>query len=136
MSKEFFILGFTKQAELLGLINEANKEGIAKCASLSYDTCMNKHADVNVTVPTHGLLDAIQGGLPTFALSQALGAGVGSLYSPQSDKELKEEMEYSETPGLGKMLKYLIPGYAGYRMAKENRMEHAYQNYLDKNNPQ
>jgi len=73
-------------------------------------------------------LDAAMLGLPSGA-----GAMVGSNYAPINDKELREEMAYSEDPSLSKALKYLLmPGYTGYRAAKNKRLEHAYQSYRDK----
>ena len=56
---------------------------------------------------------------------------MGANYAPLNTKELEEELHYSEDPSVGKALKYLIPGYAGYRYAKDARLEQAYQNYRD-----
>jgi hypothetical protein len=128
MSKPFFILGFLKQAELYGLANENNSATFEKYAELNYENCLQKVADLS------GVVDSAVQALPFLAATNIAGAGLGSNYAPLSDRELKEELEYSEQPSLSKALKHLIPGYAGYRMAKENRLDNAYQNYLDTHN--
>jgi hypothetical protein len=68
--------------------------------------------------------------LAAFGAPSGLGAMIGGNYSPVSNKELEEELRYSEDPSISKALKYmLVPGYTGYRLAKNNRLEHAYDKY-------
>jgi hypothetical protein len=65
------------------------------------------------------------------------GAMIGSNYSPISTKELKDELAYHEDPSISKALKYLlVPGYTGYRAAKTNRLDRAYQKYRDEQSAQ
>jgi hypothetical protein len=133
MSKDFFTLGFIKQAELYGLANSENIETFKKYAELNYDYCLDKTASL---MPNPETVDNLIKALPLMVGANVIGAGFGSNYAPQSAKELKEELEYSENPSLAKYMRYLLPGYTGYRLAKENRLNHAYQNYLDSQNMQ
>lgn len=125
MSKQSFISGFLKQAHATGTLNECNFTELNKYAEEAYMdyTSLNKEAILGPAADISAL------GLPS-----ALGAMIGHNYAPISDKELEQEMAYSEDPSIGKALKYaLIPGYTGYRAAKTDRLEHAYDKYRDTN---
>ena len=120
MSREAFIQGFLKQAELSSAQQPA--ELLHDALSL-YDN-LNKSAAVGLG------LDLAAAGLPS-----TFGAMIGSNYAPISNKELKEELAYHEDPSISKALKYLlVPGYVGYRAAKVNRLNHAYDKYQDSQN--
>lgn len=125
MQKESFVNGFLKQAESKGYLDQETSTFLKKHAEEAFDSfALNKQA----LMGEGGDLDRLVGGL---LASNALGGMVGSTYSPISDRELKEELEYSENPSISKALKYLIPGYGGYRLAKNRRLETAHQKYLD-----
>jgi len=123
MSKQSFISGFLKQAQATGNLNKENFSELNKYAEAAYESYLSKEAVFGPAADLSAL------GLPS-----AVGAMIGSNYAPISDKELEQEMAYSEDPSISKALKYaLIPGYTGYRAAKTNRLEHAYDKYRDMN---
>jgi hypothetical protein len=106
-----------EQAYLDGFIKRAADYGI----SSEEATSLLKSAVVGIGA------DVALAGAPS-----GIGALLGGNYAPISNKELEEEMAYSEDPSLSKALKYLlVPGYTGYRLAKNNRLEHAFQKYKD-----
>ena len=109
MNKEqAYLEGFVKRAAEYGLSEEEAKN-------------LLKSAVVGIG------LDTALAGAPS-----GVGAMLGGNYAPISNKELEEEMAYSEDPSLSKALKYLlVPGYTGYRLAKNDRLEHAFQKYKD-----
>lgn len=120
MSREAFIQGFLKKATESGLANPDELLGNA----LSLYDGMNKSAAVGLG------LDLAAAGVPS-----AVGAMIGNNYAPISNKELKEELQYHEDPSISKALKYLlVPGYVGYRAAKVNRLNHAYDKYQEQQN--
>lgn len=107
-----------KQSYINGFIKRASEHGFSEAEAQQ----LLKQSAIGVG------LDAAMLGLPSGA-----GAMIGSNYTPINDKELREEMAYSEDPSMSKALKYLLmPGYTGYRAAKNKRLEHAYQSYRDK----
>ena len=117
MYKKEFISGFFKQAAAHGYTHSAE---LARQAEIGYET-FSKSAATGLG------LDLAVGGLPSMA-----GAMIGSNYTPISTKELKDELAYHEDPSISKVLKYLlVPGYTGYRAAKTNRLDRAYQKYRD-----
>jgi len=123
MNKAHFILGFLKRAQQAGVVTEDNYELLKKHASTaSYEAAQQM-------LP--GALDpnSFKGILGTLVGSNALGAMLGSNYAPISNNELEQEMAYKEDPSVSKAIKYLIPGYAGYRAAKNSRLDQAYQKY-------
>lgn len=135
MFKKAFISGFTKR----GMQLEFSSLNLCKMAEQAY----NNYKQALDTSNLPGTLDNIQSALPLglvgdaqyYGLPSALGAMVGNNYSPISNKELKEELDYTDNPSISKALKYLlVPGYTGYRMAKTNRLEHAYDKYRDASN--
>jgi len=134
MSKEFFISGFLKQAEIYGLTDAQNFDIFKKYAAAQYEELLTKTASTSLSPEAQAVLDSAVKSLPFIAGTNLIGAGLGSTYAPISDRELREELEYSENPSVSKYLKYLIPGYTGYRLAKENRIDHAYKKYLDTHN--
>lgn len=109
-------------------MNEAQKsfvQGFVKRAS-EYGFDENEAVALLDKTAAVGLL----ADLAAFGAPSGLGAMIGGNYSPISNKELEEELRYSEDPSISKALKYmLVPGYTGYRMAKNNRLEHAYNKY-------
>lgn len=125
MSKSAFITGFLKRAQQHGHNTEKELHALGKQASDAFDAACQQYLDKQAVLGP--LADIGAGGLPS-----ALGAMIGHNYAPISDKELEEELAYSEDPSLSKALKYtLIPGYTGYRMAKNDRLERAFQKYKD-----
>ena len=130
MSKSAFITGFLKRAQSQGYAAEQELRELGKHASQAFDTAQSQLLGKQAVFGP--LADIGAGGLPS-----ALGAMIGHNYAPISDRELEEEMAYTEDPSLSKALKYsLIPGYTGYRAAKTNRLDHAYQQYRDANREQ
>lgn len=122
MHKKEFISGFFKQAAAYGYTYSSD---LARQAEIGYEA-FNKTAAVGLG------LDLATGGLPSMA-----GAMIGGNYAPISTKELKEELAYHEDPSISKALKYLlVPGYTGYRAAKTNRLDQAYQKYRDEQGAQ
>jgi hypothetical protein len=109
-------------------MNEAQKsfvQGFVKRAS-EYGFDENEAAALLDKTAAVGML----ADLAAFGAPSGLGAMIGGNYSPVSNKELEEELRYSEDPSISKALKYmLVPGYTGYRLAKNNRLEHAYEKY-------
>lgn len=125
MSKQAFITGFLKRAQQHGHNEEQVLRDLGKQASAAYDKACDSFLNKQAVIGP--LADIGAAGLPS-----ALGAMIGHNYAPISDKELEEEMAYTEDPSISKLLKYtLIPGYTGYRAAKADRLDHAYQKYLD-----
>lgn len=116
MDKQAFVHGFVKRANEYGLSSNQAFE-LLKAADEGF---------------FGGLGGLAAGGLTGLAAAHGLGAMVGSNYAPISDKDLEHEMAYMEDPSMSKALKYaLIPGYAGYRQAKNDRVQAAYQKYKD-----
>jgi len=125
MSKQAFISGFLKKAQVTGSLNKDNFAELNKYAEEAYTdySSLNKEAVLGPAADIGAM------GLPS-----VLGAMIGHNYAPISDKELEQEMAYTEDPSISKALKYaLIPGYTGYRAAKTDRLEHAYDKYRDTN---
>ena len=134
MDKSAFVSGFLSLAKEAEILTPDTYQQLQKQASESFYAAarcvlMEKQSSLGLGLTTGG--DIAGSVLGTLVAANALGAGVGGNYAPLNTKELEEEMAYSEDPGVGKYLKYLIPGYAGYRAAKNNRLEQAYQNYRD-----
>jgi hypothetical protein len=123
MSKAAFIAGFIKQAQARGYYHLKNAQALHNHADQAYETAYSKQAMFGP------ITDLSMMGLPS-----AAGAVIGHNYSPISNKELEEEVAYSDNPSISKALKYmLLPGYTGYRMAKNQRLEHAYDKYREAN---
>jgi hypothetical protein len=120
--KQAFINGFISRAHEVGVLDDTNKAALAKQASDTFDS-LTKEAIAPV-----GLVgDVMALGLPSM-----IGGAIGHNYAPISDRELRDEMAYHEDPSISKALKYaLIPGYLGYRAAKVDRLNQAYQKYRD-----
>lgn len=134
MDKTAFVKGFLKTAEESGV--EMDRISLNKFANeCYYSICKTAGLEDlagNFAGSTFGLLSNPGHIIGPYLAAQALGAGLGSSYTPQSNKELEEEMAYTEDPSLSKALKHIfLPGYSGYRAAKANRLEHAYQKYRD-----
>lgn len=116
MDKQAFVNGFVKRANEYGLSSNQALELLKAAEGGGFG----------------GLGGLAAGGLTGLAAAHGLGAMVGSNYAPISDKDLEHEMAYMEDPSMSKALKYaLIPGYAGYRQAKNDRVQAAYQKYKD-----
>jgi hypothetical protein len=102
-----YIQGFVKRAEEFGFDENEAVELLDKTAAVG-----------------------VLADLAAFGAPSGLGAMIGGNYTPVSNKELEEELRYSDDPSVSKALKYLlVPGYTGYRMAKNNRLEKAYEKY-------
>ena len=118
----------TQQAYLNGFIKRAAENGYSEDEALSLFKQAADPAN-DVQPGTASMISPVAGGL---LAAQGLGAMIGHNYAPISDKELREEMAYSEDPSISKALKYLlVPGYFGYRQAKNQRLESAYDKYRD-----
>jgi len=135
MDKLAFISGFLSFAKQAGTLNTQTRPSLQKLASESYyhaakNVLMEKSAFFGLG-PTSSINDVAGSAIGSMLAANALGAGIGSNYAPLNTQELEKELAYSEDPSIGKALKYLIPGYAGYRMAKNQRLDEAYQNYKD-----
>jgi hypothetical protein len=116
-NRELFVRGFLKRAAACGY---GESPELQKQALRSYEN-WTKEAAIGLG------LDAAMLGVPSMA-----GAMIGGNYSPISTQELKDELTYHEDPSISKALKYLlVPGYTGYRAAKTNRLDRAYQKYRD-----
>ena len=126
MFESAFVSGFLKQAHRAGVVNNQNYADLEKYATEAALNAQNLPGAVNDN--SGSLLLSLIG-------SNALGGMLGSNYAPISNKELEKEMAYKEDPSLGKTLKYLIPGYAGYRAAKNSSIDQAYQKYKDEHKP-
>lgn len=121
-----------KQAFVNGFVKRANEYGLSSNQAFE----LLKAADDGFLGGLGGLGGLAAGGLTGLAAAHGLGAMVGSNYAPISDKDLEREMAYMEDPSMSKGLKYaLIPGYAGYRQAKNDRVQAAYQKYKDEHRP-
>lgn len=102
-----FVQGYVKRAEEFGITPEEATSLISKTAAIG------------------ALAD-----LAAFGAPSGIGAMIGGNYSPLSTPELERELRYSEDPSVSKALKYLlVPGYTGYRLAKNKRLEDAYEKY-------
>jgi hypothetical protein len=122
--KQAFINGFISRAQETGVLTQENSQALAKQASETYDSLVKK------AMPPVGV--GLVGDAMAFGVPSLIGAAIGHNYSPISDRELRDEMAYHEDPSISKALKYaLIPGYLGYRAAKVNRLDQAYQKYRD-----
>jgi len=127
-----FVRGFTKQAQLNGLTEQ---EALQLCVNT-----LGKHADFSEVLNSLASgASALGSGIKDFAaeyplitgigLPAMLGAGLGSTYKPVDDKELLDDVAYTQNPSLSKALKYIAaPGlYAGYRYAKNDRVNRMYE---------
>jgi hypothetical protein len=145
MSKEAFIAGFIKRAAQLNFKGE-DLRNTATVAYTHYKQALdltefnklkNPSAPSTSDLPNSNSISSslpigLVGDARLYGLPSAVGALIGNNYNPISDKELKEELDYTDKPSISKALKYLLmPGYTGYRMAKTNRLEHAYDKYRD-----
>lgn len=116
MNRNAFIQGFLTKAAEAGAADSAE---LRQLASSTYNDYL-KTAAVGLGLD-----------LATLGAPSAVGAMLGGNYAPISDRELKEELQYSEDPSISKMMKYLlVPGYTGYRAAKVDRLNHAYDKYM------
>lgn len=101
-----FIKGFVKKAEEYGL-SQDQTEKLIKSAIIG------------------PLADIGNLGIPSL-----VGASIGHNYHPADKEEYQDEMKSYDKASLAKALKYLmIPGYTGYRLAKENRLKRLSKQY-------